>query len=197
MLGGCQQLSGWCLLWGFSALRARDGCRPARCSLAKGLAYSLAHLCLGIATPTGKTFKYGKFLSHLPTSSPWAGRLHAVRTQCRNPLLCFSLFDLVPALCEDCFPGLHRGRPCPANCRPSDGIALPCAGTASGIGKGRVPRRGHRAGAPAPGRVSSELICGPVGGPRKAGAWEAKGRKPQSRTPRPQSWSLPTELGGT
>ena len=35
---------------------------------------------------TEKKAKYGNSLAHLQTSSPSVGRLHAVRTQCRNPL---------------------------------------------------------------------------------------------------------------
>ena len=45
---------------------------------------SLARRRLGIVTPNEKIAKYGKYLSHLKTSSPWVGRLHALRTQCRN-----------------------------------------------------------------------------------------------------------------
>ena len=40
---------------------------------------SVAHLCLGIATPNRKIAEYGKHLSHLETSSAWVGRLHAVQ----------------------------------------------------------------------------------------------------------------------
>ena len=34
-----------------------------------------------------KNAKYGEYLTHLETCSPWMGRLHAVRTQCGIPLL--------------------------------------------------------------------------------------------------------------
>ena len=66
-------------LGGPSALRARNSWRRTRCSLAKGFAYSLAHLCLGIATPDRNIAKYGTSLSHLEISGPWVGRLRAVQ----------------------------------------------------------------------------------------------------------------------
>ena len=46
---------------------------------------SSSHSCLGIATPNRKITRYGKPLSHLETSGPWVGRLHAVL----KPLLQF------------------------------------------------------------------------------------------------------------
>ena len=47
---------------------------------------SLAHLFLGVATPTRKPATYGKSLSRPETSGLWEGRLHAAGTQCSIPL---------------------------------------------------------------------------------------------------------------
>ena len=94
---------------------------------------SLAHLCLGIATPKRKIAQYGNSLSHQEASSPWVGRLHARGAETTRSTSGLERVD-------------HWGRAteagaCGARCLPTSERPVPCHAAPAGLCPGCAPIR--------------------------------------------------------